>query len=74
MKTVKVIKINPDKCTGCRSCESICSAFHADPQYSIVNPKRSRIRVFWDEWNDVYVPLIAGTYTDAVLETAPANW
>ena len=42
----------------------ICSAFHAEPQYSIVNPARSRIRVFKDEENDVYVPVIAGVYTD----------
>ncbi len=57
-----IIKIAPDKCTGCRSCEAICSAYHND---CLVNPKRSRIRVFFDEGNDVYVPVIAGPYTDA---------
>ncbi len=52
MTTIKTIKIDTDKCTGCRTCEVLCSAFHAEPKYSIVNPKRSRIRVFWDEEND----------------------
>jgi benzoyl-CoA reductase subunit BamC len=65
MKIVKTIRIDADKCTGCRSCEVICSAFHAEPKYSIVNSKRSRIRVFWDVENDLYVPILAGQYTDA---------
>ncbi len=64
MKVIKTIKIDTDKCTGCRSCEVLCSAFHAEPKYSVVNPGRSRIRVFWDELNDVYVPILAGAYTD----------
>ena len=64
MKTVRTIRIDADKCTGCRSCEMICSAYHAEPQYSISNPKRSRIRAFKDEENDVYMPVLAGSYTD----------
>ena len=64
MKKIKMIKIDPDKCTGCRSCEVICSAYHAEPKYSIVNPKRSRIRIVWDEWNNLWVPILAGAYTD----------
>ncbi len=64
MGKVKLIKIDADKCSGCRACEVICSAFHAEPIYSIVNPIRSRIRVFWDEENDLYVPILAGVYTD----------
>ncbi|MFC2014707.1 4Fe-4S binding protein [Chloroflexota bacterium] len=63
-KTIKTIKIDPDKCTGCRACEIACSAYHADPKYSVVNPERSRIRVFWDMLNDVYVPIIAGDFTE----------
>ncbi len=65
MKVVKVIKIDADKCSGCRACEAICSAYHAEPKYSIVNPERSRIRIFRDEANDLYVPILAGAYTDA---------
>jgi len=65
MKKTKRIEIDIDKCTGCRTCEVICAAFHAQPKYSAVNPKRSQIRVFFDEENDLYVPVIAGPYTEA---------
>jgi len=44
-KIVKTIKIDVDKCNGCRACEAVCSAFHATPKYSSNNPSRSRIRV-----------------------------
>lgn len=65
MKRIKTIKIDADKCIGCRTCEAICAAFHAEPKYSGINPRRSRIRVFMDEGNNVFVPIIAGPYTDA---------
>ncbi len=64
-KIVKEIKVDIDKCTGCRSCEMVCSAFHAVPRYSSLNPARARIRVFMDELRDVYVPIRAGDYTQA---------
>lgn len=62
-KVVKQIKIDIDKCIGCRSCELVCSASHASPKYSSVNPARSRIRVMVDELKDTYVPVRAGDYT-----------
>ena len=65
MKKVKIIKIDADKCNGCRSCELACSAFHAVPKYSSVNPARSRIRVLHDPSKDIYVPVRAGEYTQA---------
>jgi benzoyl-CoA reductase subunit BamC len=64
-KTVKEIKVNLDKCIGCRACELACSAHHAKPKYSSINPERSRIRVVMDLLNDVYVPIRAGDYTPA---------
>ena len=64
-KIVKTIKINADKCNGCRACEVICSAFHATPKYSSTNPERSRIRVLFDALKDIYVPVLAGEYTAA---------
>ena len=64
-KTVKTIRVDVDKCNGCRACELICSAFHAVPKYSGNNPARSRIRVFHDPLRDVYVPVYAGEYTAA---------
>jgi len=67
-KKVKVIKIDVDKCNGCRACEVICSAFHAAPKYSSNNPARARIRVIKDPLADIYVPVYAGDY--AVAECA----
>ncbi|MDP2267633.1 MAG: (4Fe-4S)-binding protein [Deltaproteobacteria bacterium] len=64
-KIVKEIKVDVDKCTGCKTCEMACSAVHALPKYSIMNPARSRIKVIMDEQNDVYVPIRAGEYTKA---------
>ncbi|TYO99387.1 tungsten-dependent benzoyl-CoA reductase subunit bamC [Geothermobacter ehrlichii] len=64
-RTIKNIKIDVDKCNGCRACEVICSAFHAVPKYSSNNPARSRIRVIHDPLRDIYVPVYAGEYTVA---------
>lgn len=62
-KIVKEIKVDIEKCTGCRACEMACSAFHAKPKFSSINPARARIRVVVDELNDEYVPIRAGDYT-----------
>ena len=64
-KIVKTIKVNADECNGCRACEVICSAFHAEPKYSSNNPARSRIRVVRDPLRDIYVPVYAGEYAPA---------
>jgi len=64
-KKIKTIKIDADKCNGCRACEVICSAFHASPQYSSNNPERSRIRVIREPLKDIYLPVYAGEYTAA---------
>lgn len=41
MAPIQCIRINPEKCTGCRICESIC-AFNKHEEF---NPKRARIRI-----------------------------
>ena len=64
-KIVKEIKVDTKKCAGCRACEIACSAFHAIPKYSSVNPARSRIMVAMDEVRDIFVPIRAGDYTQA---------
>jgi benzoyl-CoA reductase subunit BamC len=64
-KIIKTIKIDVDKCNGCRACELICSAFHAAPKYSSNNPARARIRVIHDPLRDIYVPVYAGEYSAA---------
>jgi benzoyl-CoA reductase subunit BamC len=64
-KVVKTIKIDVNKCNGCRACEVICSAFHASPRNSSNNPARARIRVIRDPVADIFVPVYAGEYTAA---------
>lgn len=64
-KKVKSINIDLDKCNGCRACEVICSAFHAEPKYSSNNPARSRVRLIREPVKDVYLPVYAGEYTPA---------
>ena len=64
-KTIKTIKIDVDKCNGCRACEVICSAFHAKPRYSSLNPARSRIKVIHHPIRDLYIPVYAGEYAAA---------
>jgi benzoyl-CoA reductase subunit BamC len=64
-KTIKTIRVDADKCNGCRACEMICSAYHAEPKYSSNNPARSRIRVVRDPLRDIYVPVYAGEHAGA---------
>jgi benzoyl-CoA reductase subunit BamC len=64
-KKIRTIKIDVDKCNGCRACEVICSAFHANPKYSSNNPARSRIRLIHEPIKDIYLPVYSGEYTPA---------
>ena len=64
-RTIKSIRIDVDKCNGCRACEVICSAFHAKPRYSSLNPARSRIKVIHHPIRDLYIPVYAGEYAAA---------
>lgn len=61
-KKIKTIKIDADKCNGCRACEIICSTFHAEPRYSSVNPARSRIQVMTHRLKNIWLPVFAGEY------------
>jgi benzoyl-CoA reductase subunit BamC len=65
VKKVKLIKINVDKCSGCRACEVACSAFHSTPKYSGINAHKSRIYIVADPIKDVFVPVMSGEYTEA---------
>ncbi len=64
-KTIKTIRIDVDKCNGCRACEVVCSGFHAVPRFSSTNPARSRIKVTRNPLQDIYLPVYAGEYTAA---------
>jgi benzoyl-CoA reductase subunit BamC len=64
-KKIKSIRIDADKCNGCRACEIVCSAFHSEPKYSSVNPARARIHVISRRLSNIWLPLFAGEYTPA---------
>ena len=64
-KKIKTIKVDLDKCNGCRACEAICAAFHATPKYGSGNPARSRVRLVRQPIRDIYLPVFAGQYTAA---------
>ncbi|HBE45399.1 MAG TPA: (4Fe-4S)-binding protein [Deltaproteobacteria bacterium] len=64
-KKIKTIKVDADKCNGCRACEIVCSAFHANPKYSSINPAKSRIQVITYRLKDIWLPVFAGEYTPA---------
>jgi len=64
-KIVKQIRIDTDKCNGCRACEVVCSAFHSTPKYSSNNPARARIRVHFEPLKNIFIPVYAGPYTEA---------
>jgi benzoyl-CoA reductase subunit BamC len=64
-KTIKTIKVDADKCNGCRTCEIICSAYHAEPKYSGNNPARSRIQIIRHPLQNIWLPVFAGEYTPA---------
>jgi benzoyl-CoA reductase subunit BamC len=64
-KKVRTIKVDLDKCNGCRACEIACAAYHATPKYSSFNPARSRIRMVIDERNDEWVAIRSTYYSTA---------
>ena len=64
-KKIRVIRIDADKCNGCRTCEVMCSAFHATPPYSSNNPARSRIQIVTNRLEDIWLPVFAGEYTES---------
>jgi benzoyl-CoA reductase subunit BamC len=64
-RIVKNIRIDVDKCNGCRACEIICASQHAQPRHSSTNPARARVRVIREPLSDIYVPVFAGEYTAA---------
>lgn len=45
--------VNPERCTGCRLCESVCSLHHEGE----CNPVRSRIRVIRSEEEGLDIPV-----------------
>ena len=57
----KVLCIDYQKCTGCRTCEQVCSVKHD----GVLNPMRSRIKVMKWETEGLYVPMSCNQCQDA---------
>ena len=57
----KVLFIDYQKCTGCRTCEMVCSVKHD----GVLNPMRSRIKVMKWEPEGLYVPMACNQCQDA---------
>jgi len=68
--TDRVLAIDQEKCTGCRTCETVCSAFHTGTS----DPDRSRIRIL--KWDHIgfYLPVSCQNCDDAICtEVCPAG-
>ena len=66
----KVLKINYEKCTGCRLCELVCAVKHD----GISNPVRSRIKVVKWEAEGLYIPISCQQCQDApCMNACPAK-
>lgn len=50
----KLLTITPEKCTGCRTCELVCSFFHEKE----FNPSRARVSVITWEKDGFSVPMM----------------
>lgn len=77
--TIKAIVVDFEKCTGCRTCEMVCSAFNNKVEAGgtmvpgLGNPELSNIRV-WHYNPDVDVPVTCFLCADApCVETCPVE-
>jgi carbon-monoxide dehydrogenase iron sulfur subunit len=57
----KVLMLNYEKCTGCRTCELVCSVQHE----GAVNPSKSRIKSVKWETEGLFVPMSCQQCVDA---------
>jgi carbon-monoxide dehydrogenase iron sulfur subunit len=62
----KILKIDYEKCTGCRLCELVCAVSH----HHVSNPARSRIRIIKWEAEGIYVPMACQQCEDAPCAAA----
>jgi carbon-monoxide dehydrogenase iron sulfur subunit len=62
----KILKIDFEKCTGCRLCELVCAVKH----HNVSNPARSRIRIVKWESEGVYIPMVCQQCEDAPCAAA----
>lgn len=65
MATPKVLSVDPQKCDGCRLCETACSLYH----FGEVDPLMSRIHIL--EWSqgEIYLPVLCQHCSSAPCKT-----
>jgi carbon-monoxide dehydrogenase iron sulfur subunit len=61
----KMLAIDPERCTGCRLCETACSIHHE----KVCAPERARIHVAKWEDKGVYIPIVCQQCEVAICET-----
>jgi carbon-monoxide dehydrogenase iron sulfur subunit len=60
----KILFIEPEKCTGCRLCENVCSLFHE----KVSNPSRARIHIVKWENAGLYLPMVCQQCENPICE------
>jgi Fe-S-cluster-containing hydrogenase component 2 len=61
----KELMVNGEKCSGCRTCEMVCSAQHE----KVINPYQSRIKVIKWEFEGEGCPTVCAQCEDAPCRT-----
>lgn len=57
----KVLFVDPEKCTGCKICEFVCSLYHENE----INPIKSRIQIISWEIEGIDIPMVCQQCEDA---------
>lgn len=54
----KFLIVYPDRCTGCGTCEVVCSAYIRDRKGGEYNPKDAFIKILKNEEMSIFIPVM----------------